>query len=91
MPWTSVPGQCRGGLGLPLGLSLAALRCQMGEETPAFLRGRPLPDELEEDATGGAPAGAVFGQHAAVGLTRERVCEDGGTAVLPQDPQDLRE
>jgi hypothetical protein len=63
----------------------------MGEETPAFLWCRPLPDALEEDARGGAPARAVSGQHAPAGLIRERICEDGGTAVLAQRAQALRE
>src|SRR5207244_6298726 len=82
-----VPGQHGGGLRL----SLAGLRCWPGEEPPAFLWGRPLLDELEEDAARRPAARAVFGEHAAVGLTLERVRKDGGTAVLAQHLQDLRE
>src|SRR5215208_2530693 len=39
----------------------------------------------------GAPAGAVFGQHAAGGLTGESISEEGGTAVLTHRAQHFLE
>src|SRR5437764_1378280 len=55
----------------------------------AFLPRRPLFDELQEHAPRGAAPRAVFGKHAATRLTRERVREEGGTALRPHRPQDL--
>jgi hypothetical protein len=55
----------------------------MWEEAPAFLSRRLLLNELEEDAAKRPAPGPIFGQHAAVGLTLERVCEDGRRPVWP--------
>jgi hypothetical protein len=85
-----VPG---GGLRLGVGqcgcLGLRARRT--GEAAPVFVRGRSLPGALEKDAPRGPAPAPIFGAHAAVGLTLERVPEDGATADLAQGPQHLRE
>ena len=62
----------------------ALLQRWPGEETPAFLLGRSLLDELEEDTPRGPAPRSIFGQHTAVRLTCERFSEDGATAVLAQ-------
>jgi len=91
-----VPGERWGCiLRLPLrllrGVVLAVRGGGRGEQAPAFLGRHPFLHELEEHPTGGASAGAIFGQHAAAILTLERVGEDGGTAVLTHRAQDLQE
>ena len=80
-----------GGLGFCVGpcRCLVVLWSRRGEEALAFLPRRPFLHKLEEHAPRGPAPGSIFGEHAAARLTRERVREDGGTAVLAQCPQDL--
>jgi hypothetical protein len=87
-PWGGLRGRA---LRLLLGVPCAARGCGRGEQTPALLRGRPFPDELEEDAPRRPAPGPVLGEHPAARLTRQRVREDGAAALPPQDPQHRRE
>ena len=85
-----VPG---GGLRLGVGQCgcLGLREGRTGEEAPAFVRGRSLPGDLGKDAPRSPTPDPIFGAHAAVGLTLERVPEEGATADLAQGPRHLRE